>query len=154
MKPLNDNKSIDDYLNSLSNDRKEKIIKIIDTIKKNIPEGFEFTMSYGMIGWVVPKSIYPAGYHCTPKLPLPFLNVASQKNFVAIYHMGIYAVPELFEWFKNEYSKTCKKPDIGKSCIRFKDKEEIPFELIAELAKKLTPQNWIEIYEKNFKKSV
>ena len=105
-----------------------------------------------MPAWVVPHSTYPDGYHCTPELPLPFMNVASQKNFIAVYHMGIYANPELMEWFVSEYPKHCKrKLDMGKSCIRFKKIEEIPFELIAELSTKMTPNDWIKLYEEKFK---
>jgi hypothetical protein len=101
-----------------------------------------------MIGYVVPHSLYPDGYHCDPKLPLPFMSIASQKNFIALYHMGIYSDPELLEWFKAEYPKYVKtKLDMGKSCIRFKKPETIPYELIAQLSTKMTPQNWIDRYE-------
>ena len=106
-----------------------------------------------MIGWSVPLETYPAGYHCTPGSPLPFLNLASQKNFIALYHMGIYADEELLNWFVAEYPKHCKrKLDMGKSCIRFKKQEEIPFELIAELVQKMSPKDWISLYESKFKK--
>lgn len=153
MQLKNNIRNIEDYLKSLPDDRKQKIEELIKIINKNIPEGFENTMSYGMIGWVVPKSIYPKGYHCDPILPLPFLNIASQKNFIAIYHMGIYSVPELLNWFTDEFQRISnKKPDMGKSCVRFKDKDIIPYELIAELVKKQTPQDWINVYEKAFKK--
>jgi len=110
-------------------------------------------MSYGMIGYVVPHSIYPEGYHCDTKLPLPFLSIASQKNFVAVYHMGIYADPELLNWFVGEYPKYCKrKLDMGKSCIRFKKLEEFPYQLIGELCAKMSAERWIEIYESNIKR--
>jgi hypothetical protein len=108
-------------------------------------------MSYGMIGYVVPKSIYPSGYHCDTKLPLPFINLASQKNFIALYHMGIYADEKFLNWFVNEFPKHTKaKLDMGKSCIRFKKPEQIPFELIAELVSKISVQNWIDLYESKF----
>ncbi len=127
--------------------------KLRATILENIPTGFEEQMSYGMIGYVVPKSKYPKGYHCDTNLPLPFINIANQKNFIALYHMGIYANKELLDWFVSEYPKHCKrKLDMGKSCIRFKKPEEIPFELIAELMRKVTPEKWIELYENNIKK--
>ena len=110
-------------------------------------------MSYGMIGYVIPHSIYPQGYHCTPKLPLPFLNIASQKNYVALYHMGIYADKDLLNWFTSAYKKISpRKLDMGKSCIRFKKQEDIPYELIAELVSKITPQDWIQSYENTIKK--
>jgi hypothetical protein len=111
-------------------------------------------MSYGMIGYVVPHSIYPAGYHCDTKLPLPFLNLASQKSHIAVYHMGIYADPELLNWFQSAYAAEVKgKLDMGKSCIRFKKPELIPYGLFAELASKMSVQDWISLYEKNYKKS-
>ena len=112
--------SVADYLNQIPAERKDAMTKLRETILDNLPKGFEETMSYGMIGYVVPHSLYPAGYHCDPKLPLPFMSIASQKNFVAFYHMGIYANPELLAWFQEEYPKHVKtKLDMGKSCIRF-----------------------------------
>ena len=108
-------------------------------------------MNYGMIGYIVPHSTYPNGYHCNPKLPLPFINLASQKNFIALYHMGIYANPQLLDWFVAEYPKhSTQKLDMGKSCIRFKKMDQIPFDLIAELMQKITVNEWIKCYESNF----
>lgn len=110
-------------------------------------------MSYGMIGWVVPHSLYPAGYHCSPELPLPFMSVASQKNFVALYHMGIYADNALLEWFQSAYADAVPtKLDMGKSCIRFKRVDRIPFDLVGELAAKMTPDEWISRYESAFRR--
>jgi len=147
-----DAKTPEEYINALPEDRKEAIAKLRNSILKNLPKGFSETMGYGMIGYVVPHSLYPAGYHCDPKLPLPFLSIASQKNFVAVYHMGIYANKELFDWFVNEYPKYNKrKLDMGKSCIRFKKIEEIPYDLIGTLAGKMTPKQWIDIYERVIK---
>ena len=141
------------YLTELPEDRKEPIQKLRQRILDNLPQGVEETMSYGMLGFVVPHSVYPDGYHCDTKLPLPFMNIASQKNFIAVYHMGIYAKKELLDWFTAEYPKHCKyKLDMGKSCIRFKKMEDIPFELIGELTKKMSSKEWIDIYESNFKK--
>lgn len=143
----------DEYITQIPEDRIPYFKKLRQTILDNIPGGFEEQMSYGMIGYVVPKSTYPAGYHCTPELPLPFANIASQKNFIALYHSGIYASPEILDWFVAEYPKHCKrKLDMGKSCIRFKKAEEIPFDLIAELMQKLTVKQWIDLYEKNIKR--
>lgn len=137
-----------EYLSNLPEDRKEVMQKLRNSIIENIPQGFEEVMSYGMLGFVVPHSIYPKGYHCNPKLPLPFINLASQKNFIALYHMGIYADEKLFNWFVAEYPKHCKaKLDMGKSCIRFKKMDDIPFELIGELAGKVSVANWIKTYE-------
>jgi uncharacterized protein YdhG (YjbR/CyaY superfamily) len=141
------------YIAELADDQKNAIIKLRNTILKNLPKGFKEEMSYGMIGYVVPHQLYPNGYHCNPKLPLPFLSIAAQKNFIAFYHMGIYAQPELLNWFVNEYPKhSHAKLDMGKSCIRFKKPEHIPYELLGQLCTKITVQNWINIYEKNLKK--
>ena len=146
-------KNPQEYLENVPEERKIAFRKLYDVINKNLPKGFEEQISYGMIGWVVPHSIYPKGYHCSPELPLPFLSIASQKNFVAVYHMGIYADETLLNWFVEEYPKHYKrKLDMGKSCIRFKKMEEIPFELIGELCGKMTVQQWIDLYEGVFKK--
>jgi len=145
--------TVEDYIKELPEDRKIPIKKLRDILIKNLPEGFEETMSYGMIGYVVPHRLYHSGYHCDPKLPLPFINLASQKNNISIYHMGIYSKPDLLEWFKAEYSKVSKtKLDMGKSCIRFKKFDQIPYALIEDLAKKMTPVQWIEVYEREIKK--
>jgi uncharacterized protein YdhG (YjbR/CyaY superfamily) len=146
-----DCKTPQEYLDLLPDDRKIAIEKLRKIIKLNLPEGFQEEMSYGMLGYVVPHTIYPKGYHCKPNLPLPFMNIASQKNFIALYHMGVYSNPELLNWFIAEYSKLVKsKIDMGKSCIRFKKMEDIPYELIGELAAKMTVSEWISIYENNF----
>ena len=145
--------SPEEYIASIPEDRKKPVSELRQVINENLPEGFEETMSYGMIGYVVPHTVYPDGYHCDPSLPLPFMNLASQKNYLAVYHSGIYAKKELQDWFVEEYKKeTGKKPDMGKSCIRFKNLENIPFQLIGELSAKISSKEWIEIYEKNVKK--
>ncbi len=142
-----------EYISELPEERKQPIIKLSETILKNLPKGFEEVMSYGMIGYVVPHSIYPDGYHSNPKLPLPFINIASQKNFVALYHMGIYSDKDLFNWFVSEYPKHVNtKLDMGKSCIRFKNIGHIPYSLIGELASKMTVEQWINKYEQTWKK--
>ena len=144
---------VQDYLDNVPQERQVYFNKLRTTILENIPEGFSEQILYKMVGYVVPQSIYPNGYHCDPKLPLPFVNIASQKNFIALYHMGIYAKPELLEWFVGEYPKHCKrKLDMGKSCIRFKKMEEIPYDLIAELMQKMTIQDWVNLYEEKLKK--
>jgi hypothetical protein len=145
-------KTVKEYLSSLPEDRVEPMDKLYKAIKKNIPKGFAEGMGYGMMGWDVPHSLYPAGYHCNPEQPLPFIGLASQKNFIALYHMGIYADPQLLQWFTDEYPKHSKrKLDMGKSCIRFKKMDDIPYALIGELASRMTPQQWITLYEKAFK---
>lgn len=146
--------TVTEYLNEIPEDRKAGFHKLRDAILNNIPEGFKECMGYGMMGYSVPHTLYPSGYHCDPKLPLPFAGIASQKNFIAFYHMGIYADPELLEWFTSEFPKYSKKKlDMGKSCMRFKKPEDIPFELIGELMQKITVQDWIATYESVFKKS-
>ena len=140
------------YLNNIQKDRKKPFEELRSIIKKNLPQGMEESFQYGMITYVVPHSIYPNGYHVTPELPLPFISIANQKNFIALYHMGIYAEPKILNWFVEEYPKHCKrKLDMGKSCIRFKKMEEIPFDLIKELMNKMSCQQWINIYESNIK---
>ena len=137
-----------EYITSLPDDRKEPVAKLRNTINKNLPKGFEETISSGMINWVVPHKTYPAGYHCDPKQPLPFLSLASQKNNISLHHMGLYGNPELLKWFQDEWAKVSKrKLDMGKSCIRFKKPDEIPFDLIGQLAAKVTPADWIARYE-------
>jgi uncharacterized protein YdhG (YjbR/CyaY superfamily) len=144
----------EEYIKNLPDDRKQVMNTLRKTILDNLPKGFKETISYGMIGYVVPHSMYPDGYHCDPKLPLPFMSIASQKNFIAIYHMGLYANQKLMNWFLQEYPKHCDtKLDIGKSCIRFKKMDQIPFDLIGELSKKVTVKEWIATYEESFKKS-
>jgi hypothetical protein len=142
----------EEYLEQLPDDRKKAMVQLREILLLHLPKGFEETISYGMIGYVVPHSLYALGYHCEPKLPLPFVSIASQKNFVAFYHMGIYANPSLLNWFTNEYPKHCStKLDMGKSCIRFKKLDQIPYPLLAELCTKISPQQWIETYEDQFK---
>jgi uncharacterized protein YdhG (YjbR/CyaY superfamily) len=146
--------TVDAYMAELPEDRQKAIAKLRSVIKKNLPKGFKEAMGYGMMGWSVPHSIYPDGYHCNPKDPLPFMGLASQKNSINLYHMGIYADPKLLKWFQDAHAKASpKKLDMGKSCIRYKKPEDIPFELIGELASKITPQQWIEMYESAFRKS-
>lgn len=148
-------KSVKEYLEELPADRVEPVKKLRNAVLKNLPEGYKEEMSYGMIGYVVPHSLYPDGYHCDPKLPLPFACIASQKNFIAFYHMGIYANPKLLEWFVKEYPKHSKqKLDMGKSCIRFKKFDQIPFDLIGELISKIKVKDWIKIYETSYKNSL
>lgn len=145
--------SVEEYIASLPEDRKGAVGQLRDTIVNNIPEGFSEGMGYGMMGYAVPHSRYPAGYHCDPKLPLPFVGVASQKNFISFYHMGLMAMPALLQWFQDEYPKHSKtKLDMGKSCIRFKKPDQIPYALIGELMQKVTPDEWIAVYESQFRK--
>ena len=145
--------SPEQYIKESPADRKKAFAQLRDTVLKNLPKGFKEVMSYGMIGYVVPHDEYPDGYHCDPKLPLPFACIASQKNFIAFYHMGIYAMSELLKWFTTEYPKQSPaKLDMGKSCIRFKKPEHIPYKLIGELMKKVSVKDWIKVYGENVKR--
>ena len=145
--------TVEQYVLNLPKGRKDVIKQLISIIRMYLPKRFHEQLNYGMPSWVVPHSIYPDGYHCSPELPLPFLGIYSRKNFIALYHMGIYADNTLMSWFINEYPIHCKyKLDMGKSCIRFKNLEDIPFQLIGELCTKMTVEEWVDIYEKNIKK--
>jgi hypothetical protein len=145
--------TIVEYFASLPDERKEVMQKLHQVIMSNLDSDFSSGISYGMIGYAVPHSVYPSGYHCDPKQPLPFMSLASQKNFIALYHMAVYAKKELYDWFVSEYPKHCKtKLDMGKSCIRFKKMDDIPFDLIGKLTQKVSVPQWIEIYESQLKK--
>lgn len=143
----------EEYISKAQEKHQAALTQLRKTVKKNLPKGFEEVMNYGMIGYVIPHSIYPAGYHVDPKLPLPFLHIASQKNFIGFYHSGIYADSNLYDWFVEEYAKQVpSKLDMGKSCVRLKKPEQIPFDLIADLCKKISVDDYIEMYEKARKK--
>jgi hypothetical protein len=139
--------TVSDYLSNLPDERKKAFKKLRDIILTNLPQGFEECINYGMIGYVVPHALYPSGYHCDPNLPLPFMNMASQKNFIAFYHMGIYGNPDLMSWFVNEFPKhSSAKLDMGKSCVRFKKMDDIPYALVGELVTKMSTSDWINQY--------
>lgn len=143
----------EEYIGQLPPDRQAAISQLRAVILQNLPKGFEETMSYGMIGYVVPHSLYPAGYHCDPKLPLPFMSIASQKSHIGFYHMGLYADEQLLQWFVDEFPKhSSRKLDMGKSCLRFKNPEHIPYVLLGELVMKMEAEDWIALYEKNYKR--
>jgi len=140
------------YLAQLPEDRKTVLGRLRETIKDNLPAGFEECINYGMIAYVVPHDLYPPGYHCDPRLPLPFLSLASQKNFVALYHMGLYVDRPLFDWFVAQYPQHVNtKLDMGKCCIRFKNLQHIPYGLIGDLCQKIDPQQWIGQYGEKIK---
>jgi uncharacterized protein YdhG (YjbR/CyaY superfamily) len=142
----------EEYIEHIPEDRKQAVRAIRNAILENIPDGFTETMSYGMIGYVVPHSLYPKGYHTNPALPLPFINIASQKNYIALYHMGLYMNMQLLNWFVDEYTTQTKhKPDMGKGCVRFKKIDQIPYKLIGELTSKISVEEWIASFERNRK---
>lgn len=139
----------EEYIANLPDDRKKAVSDIRKAINKNIPKGFKECIAYGMIGWVVPHSLFPAGYHCDPTKPLMLMSLGSTKGHISLHHLGLYSSEHLLEWFHTAWTKaTPKKLDMGKGCVRFKKPEDIPIALIGELASKLTPQQWIEAYEK------
>ena len=145
-------KTVKEILINVPADRAEAFNKLHDVIVSNLPKGFEAGISYGGLGYVIPHTLYPAGYHCKPIEPLPFAGLASQKDSINFYHMGIYADPELMEWFVTEYPKhTKQKLDMGKSCIRFKKMDDIPYKLIGALMKKMSAKDWIAKYESLYK---
>ncbi|MBL8348710.1 MAG: DUF1801 domain-containing protein [Burkholderiaceae bacterium] len=142
--------TVDGYLAELPPERQAALGRLRAEITKNLPPGFVEQMQWGMVGYVVPHSLYPAGYHTDRAQPLPFLALASQKAHIAVYHMGIYADPKLLAWFRSEHAKASpRKLDMGKSCIRYRKPEDIPFDLIGRLAGKVTPNQWIEGYERS-----
>lgn len=146
-------KTVSEYIKTIDEDRKPAFEKLREIISKNLPKGFEECMSYGMPAFVVPHKIYPNGYHCKPSEPLPFVSIAAQKAAISVYHMGMYMDQNLYDWFVAEYPKHCKtKIDIGKSCIKFKKVDDIPFKLIEELVKKITVKEWIAKYESALRK--
>ena len=145
--------TVSEYISQLEESRKEIIENLRKAMKSNLPAGFNEEINYGMIGYVVPHSIYPSGYHCNTKLTLPFMNLASQKNHIGVYHMGIYSDPDLLKWFEEEWSKLeIGKLNMGKSCIRLNPKKQIPYDLIGRLSAKISVDQWIETYEKAVKK--
>ncbi len=145
--------SPEEYIAHLPEDRKTAMTTLRNIILEHLPPGFEETMNDGMIGYVVPLSLYPDGYHCKPSIPLPFLQITSQKNNISLYHFGIYCDANLLNWFVHEYpNHSNTKLDMGKSCIRFKKMEQIPYDLIGQLCQKMTVAEWIEKYEDVIKK--
>ncbi len=146
-----DNDNINFFMNTLPNDRKDAITKLHNTIMTNLPKGFEVQASKDMLNYVVPLSRYPKGYHATKGGPLPFISLASQKNHIALYHMGLYGSPELLKWFEEAYEQEgTTKLDMGKSCIRFKHLNQIPFDLIGTLCQKISVDDYIAQYEAVF----
>ncbi|MEC9485282.1 MAG: DUF1801 domain-containing protein [Candidatus Izemoplasma sp.] len=140
--------TVKDYINALSQEKKHVINRLRKTIQANLPKGFEETCQYHMISYVVPLSLYPKGYLNKKDTPLPLLSLEAQKHHIAIYHMALYMSPNLMRWFKQRYQETVNhRLDMGKSCIRFKHLDDIPYELIGELVAKITPKEFILQYE-------
>ena len=145
--------TVQEYVAAVPEGKAAHFRKLRSTIKRSLPKGFREVMSYGMIGYVVPHALYPAGYHCNPAEPLPFMGLASQKGAITFYHMGLYSNRELMEWFLKKYAALARhKIDIGKSCIRFKYWDEIPYDAIGELVRRIGVRQWIREYEAKLKK--
>lgn len=148
--------TVAEYLDSLPDDRRAALEAVRDVFLKNLGAGFEEGMQYGMIGYYVPHGLYPAGYHCDPKQPLPYAGLASQKNYMSFYLMSLYLAaggrrPEggsdFEKWFRAEWAKTGKKLDMGKSCIRFKKLDDLALDVIAEALRRVSAEKYIEQYE-------
>jgi hypothetical protein len=150
---ISDAKTVEAYLASLPPDRREAIQTVRATILKNLDAEYEEGMQYGMIGYYVPHRVYPAGYHCDPKQPLPFVCLASQKNYMSVYLGCVYSSSEMEKWFRREWAKSGKKLDMGKSCIRFKKLDDLPVELIGQVVARVPPRKYIEFYEAVIKTS-
>ncbi|QDQ00992.1 DUF1801 domain-containing protein [Lysinibacillus fusiformis] len=136
------------YIEQVDEKWRDSLAKLVEVVESNLPDGFERTMNYDMLSYVVPLSIYPKGYHVTANTPLPFISLAAQKRHIAVYHMGIYADKALLSWFQEEYAKCVPtKLNMGKSCIRFTSTKNIPYDLIGDLVSKMTPAEWILKYE-------
>lgn len=146
-------KTVTEYLAELPPDRRKAIETVRRVIKKNLGKGYAEGMSYGMIGYYVPHSVYPPGYHCNPEQPLPFACLASQKNHMAVYLMCVYGRKEHESWFRKAWAKTGKKLDMGKSCVRFKKLEDLAVDVIGEAIKRVPVGEFIEYYETVIKDS-
>ncbi len=145
--------TVKEYLDALPEDRRKALQAVRKVIKANLDKGYKEGMQYGMIGYFVPHSIYPDGYHCDPKQPLPFASIASQKNHMAIYMMCVYSDPKLQEWFQKAWAKTGKKLDMGKSCVRFKKIEDVALEVVGEAIKRVPVKKFVDHYESVLKSS-
>jgi hypothetical protein len=144
---ISDAKSVEAYLASLPEDRRAAIQAVRAAILKNLDAEYEEGMQYGMIGYYVPHRVYPPGYHCDPKQPLPFVCLASQKNYMSVYLGCVYSSSEMEKWFRQEWAKSGKKLDMGKSCIRFKKLDDLPVELIGQTVARMPARKFIEFYE-------
>lgn len=140
-------KTVDEYLALLPDDRRDALEAVREVILANLPEGYEETMCYGMIGYVVPHSLFPAGYHCDPKQPLSYAGLASQKNHMSLYLMTVYGDAPTAEWFKSAFTAAGKKLDMGKSCVRFKKVSDLPLDVIGQAIARVPAQAYIEQYE-------
>ena len=140
--------TVKDYLAELPEDRRAALQAVRDVILKNLDHEFEEGMQYGMIGYYVPHSVYPPGYHCDPRQPLGFACLASQKNHMALYLMCVYGDANQRKWFEAEWKKAGKKLDMGKSCIRFKKLDDLALGVIGETIRRVTARKYIEVCER------
>ena len=140
-------KTVEEYLQALPGDRRAAISTVRETILANLPKGYEVRMNYGMIGYVVPHSIYPAGYHCNPAQPLTYASLGSQKNHIALYLMCVYGHAETAAWFRKAWEATGKKLDMGKACVRFKRLEDVPLEVVGQVIARTPVKQYIATIE-------
>ncbi len=139
--------TVQQYLDELPDDRRVAISVVRQVMRKNLPKGFEEGIQYGMIGYYVPHSVYPDGYHCNPKEPLPYASLASQKNHMSIYLMCIYGEEKHRKWFVDAWKESGKKLDMGKSCVRFKKLEDVPLQVVGQAIQRVTVKKYIDVYE-------
>lgn len=140
-------KTVNDYLAGLPPERQAAIGKVREVILAHLPVGYEERMQYGMISYVVPHSLYPAGYHCDPKQALTMASLASQKNHMALYLMCAYGHRETREWFETAYRASGKKLDMGKACVRFRKLEDLPLEVIGQAIARVPVQKYVQSVE-------
>jgi hypothetical protein len=141
-------KTVDEYLQSLPEERRAVVNAVRKVIRANLPEGYAECVQYGMIGYVVPHSIYPAGYHCDPRQPLPIAGLAAQKNYFAMHLMAVYGHPETEQWFRKAYLASGKKLDMGKACVRFKKVDDLPLEVIGQLIARVPVKAYVARVQK------
>jgi hypothetical protein len=140
-------KTVDEFLKTLPEDRRAAMVALREVFRKNLDKDYVETMSYGGPCYCVPHSVYPPGYHCNPKQPLPFAGFMSQKNHLAVYLMCTYMDGKEADWLKKAWAKTGKKLDMGKSCIRFKKLEDAALDVIGEAIRRVPVKKYIEQYE-------
>ena len=145
--------TVKEYLDSLPEDRRKALRKVRAAVNKGLPKGYKEGIQYGMLGWFIPHRVYPAGYHCDPKQPVPFAGLASQKNYMSLYLMCIYGDEKHKGWFEKEWKKSGKKLDMGKSCIRFKKVEDLPLEVITEAVSRVPVDKFLAHYEASVPKA-
>lgn len=145
--------TVKEYLDSLPEDRRKALSKVRAAVNKGLPKGYQEGIQYGMIGWFVPHTLFPAGYHCDPKQPVPFAGLASQKNHMSLYLMCIYGDEGHRKWFERAWKDAGKKLDMGKGCVRFKRVEDVPLDVVTEAVSRVPVKDFLAHYEAMVPKS-